>query len=153
MVALVVLGVLSILLMLPRGRERARLLNCQSNLRQLGVALSQYSQNFQSLPTVPEQPLAEPGSSPSTGVLPSLLAFIDPAITGPRFLPPLVCPSDPSARQAAFPAPVSYRLITGDQPQGETGPFAPGRTRRLEEIESDDGLAYTGALTERSRIS
>lgn len=148
--ALGLLVLFSILLMLPRGRERSRLLACQSNLRQLGVALAQYSQNFQRLPSVP--PLgAESHSTTTMGVLPTLIATIDPGdtTTTARFLPLMVCPSDPATRQVPFPAPISYRLITGDQPQGGTGTFAPGKTWRLEEIEADDGLAYTAALTER----
>jgi hypothetical protein len=66
-----------------------------------------------------------------------------------RPVPGFVCPSDPRATSGLFPAPVSYRACAGDQPQGQTGAFAPGKTLRVADIEAADGLAYTAAFAER----
>jgi hypothetical protein len=48
-----------------------------------------------------------------------------------------------------FPAPISYRAVTGDSPRGDNGAFAPGRTISLAAIEARDGLSYTAAFSER----
>ena len=71
------------------------------------------------------------------------------ALTGERPIPGFVCPSEPRATAAHFPAPISYRATTGDTPRGENGAFAPGRQVRLADVEAGDGLSYTAAFAER----
>jgi len=48
-----------------------------------------------------------------------------------------------------FPAPVSYRATTGDSSAGDNGAFAPGRVKRLRDVEAADGLSFTAAFSER----
>jgi hypothetical protein len=64
-------------------------------------------------------------------------------------VPGFVCPSDPKATSALFPASISYRATTGAAPDGRDGAFAPGRQVPLPAIEAADGLAYTAAFAER----
>ena len=51
-VAIIILAFLFLLMMLPHGREQARLLSCQKNLGQIGVALAMYDQFHDQLPTI-----------------------------------------------------------------------------------------------------
>ncbi len=44
---------------------------------------------------------------------------------------------------------MSYRAATGDNPRGDNGAFAPGRSWSLSAIEARDGLSYTAAFSER----
>jgi prepilin-type processing-associated H-X9-DG protein len=64
-------------------------------------------------------------------------------------VPGFVCASDPNATAGIFSAPISYRATTGDSPSGDDGVFAPGRLRRLRDVEAADGLSYTAAFSER----
>lgn len=161
-VAIVGVLVLLVLLTLPGRREEARRIACQRNLGQIGLALGLYAQAHDGrLPTVPEQPGARPGP------LAALLEFVgsadfsglspdaEPPTGSPRVpvterrIPGFLCPSDPQALLGSFVAPVSYRATTGDQPEGRTGPFAPGRSVTMEEVEAADGLSFTSAFAER----
>jgi hypothetical protein len=162
---IVVVVVLMILAALPRGRENARIVGCQENLRQIGVALALYSQPRGNLPRVPE--LGTSSSPDQASPLGAMLEELglsdfsrlrDPkkalvrqpgALTGERPVAGFVCPSDALATPGRFPAPVSYRASTGDTPSGETGAFAPGKQVLLTDIEAADGLAYTAAFSER----
>src|SRR5271157_1120344 len=59
---LVAVLVLVMLMAMPRGREQARLMACQKNLAQIGLALALYDQTQRQLPTIyrPE-PIADSG--------------------------------------------------------------------------------------------
>jgi prepilin-type processing-associated H-X9-DG protein len=153
---------LLLILAMPGRRENARLLACQRNLGQIGLAVRVYTQATRGrLPTVPAD-LGRP-PSPLGAMLerlgdsdfsalrpdrpPTVLGDGTPAVE--RRIGGFICPSDPNATAGLFPAPVSYRANAGDDPEGLNGPFAPGRSIRLEEIEAADGSAYTAAFCER----
>jgi len=70
-------------------------------------------------------------------------------VPGETAVPGFVCQSDPRALAGRFLAPVSYRAATGDSPDGNNGPFAPGRSLALSVIEAADGLSYTAGFAER----
>jgi hypothetical protein len=160
MVALVALFVI---MALPRGRENARQASCRTNLMQIGQALALYDQSVGHLPTVPELRKDGGGDSPLKALLDALslpdLTEVGGERTSPpkhpnpprgaRRVPGFACPSDPKATAALFPASISYRATTGDEPDGRDGAFAPGRLVRLPAIEAADGLAYTAAFAER----
>jgi hypothetical protein len=170
LVLLVVIGlaVLYLLVMLPQGREQARLLGCSKNLFQIGVALALYDQSHDQLPLVTDLPLADDGAGQlfpgplrallETLELPDLTELNDVHAQPKRQpgtvpaeirIPGFVCASDPNATGGLFPAPVSYRATTGDTPNGDDGAFAIGRVIRLQAIENADGLSYTAAFSER----
>jgi hypothetical protein len=165
---IVALAVLVLLLTLPKGREQARLLGCQKNLSQIGVALALYDQMHQRLPSVAMLPGVDgPAPAGFPGPLRTLLETLQlPDLTAlddrqsppdPRpgqvphetRVPGFVCASDPSAIAGVFTAPISYRAATGDTPEGDNGAFAIGRVIRLQNIEDTDGLSFTAAFSER----
>jgi hypothetical protein len=166
--ALVLLAVLVILMLLPRGREHARMASCQNNLGHIGRALALYDQLEHKLPPVSQSATtdsprtSEPKSALrtllETLVQPNLLGIRDPTtppsprpgeVPGERPVLGFVCSSDPNATSGQFTAPISYRACTGDAPSGENGAFQPGRTISLKEIEDRDGLSFTAAFSER----
>ena len=159
--------VLVAMLALPRQREIARSVACRRNLMQVGVALALYDRDKGRLPTVPAL-VADP--IPSGGPLKALLdalVLTDLTELSDVSTPPppqprpgsvaterpvrgFVCPSDPvTLNGPMFPAPVSYRGTTGDDPRGLNGGFAPGRAVTLQEIEDGDGRSFTAAFSER----
>jgi len=166
-VVLAILGVfaLSLVMILPRRRETARIVSCRRNLSQIGNALALYDQGRRQLPYVP--PLGDEGaargSSPLRALLeelglPDLNEVTDTKGRPPkrshlaqveRRVPGFVCASDPHALAGIFPAPVSYRATTGDAPDGRNGAFAPGRHVDNTQIEATDGSSYTAAFSER----
>ena len=165
---IVVLTFLILLVMMPQGREQARLISCRKNLGQIGVALALYDQSQQHLPAVAALPAVDgPSGARSAGPLRTLLETLqlpdltelqDPS-SPPRAqpgrvpveipVPGFVCASDPNATAGLFPAPISYRATTGSSPPGDDGAFAPGRSIRLKDIEAADGLSFTAAFSER----
>jgi len=167
-VVLVVLTVLVILLLLPRGREHARMASCQRNLAFIGFALAHHDQLEHALPTVselarPDAPRARMPRSPLLTLLetleqPNLLGVTDSntpltphpgEVPGEMPVPGFTCASDPNATAGHFAAPISYRACTGDTPLGETGAFRVGRKISLQEIQDRDGLSFTAAFSER----
>jgi hypothetical protein len=166
--AIFCLAVLVILLMLPRGREHARMASCQNNLAHIGRALALYDHLEHKLPSVselagPDSPQMNQPESPlltllETLVQPNLLGINDTE-TPPRPRPGevpaerpvlgFVCSSDPNATSGQFPAPISYRACTGDAPSGENGAFHPGPVISMKKIQDRDGLSYTAAFSER----
>jgi hypothetical protein len=167
-VVIIVLVCLVLLVMVPQGREHARLVSCRKNLGQIGVALALYDQSIGQLPPVGVlTPLDRPSGVRSPGPLRALLDSLQlpdlTELTDPNSAPtprpgqiPLeipvagfVCSSDPNATAGHFPAPISYRAVTGDSPAGENGAFARGRVTRLKDIEAADGSSYTAAFSER----
>jgi type II secretory pathway pseudopilin PulG len=150
---------------LPRRRETARLAACRKNLMQIGQALALYDQSVGHLPTVPElgSGVNGPRDSPLKALLderslPDLTEVTSAEtpppkppnpLRGERREPGFVCPSDPNATSALFPASISYRATAGDAPDGRSGAFAPGRRVKLATIEAADGLGYTAAFAER----
>src|SRR4051812_16877147 len=170
LITLMGLFVMVAVMMLPRGREAARMAGCRRNLMQIGVALALYDQSQQSLPLIPPPGDASAGAAAAAGVTGPLTALLaelglpdftgledsknrPPTRPGPapgeRRVPGFVCASDPHAIAALFPAPVSYRATTGDAPDGRDGAFAPGRRVGIDEIEATDGAGYTAAFSER----
>jgi prepilin-type processing-associated H-X9-DG protein len=163
----VILAVLVLVLVmaLARGREQARLVACQKNLRQIGEALVLYDAAIGRLPAVPE--LGRPEATAAAGPLAAMrqqlgledfTALADPrrrpapqpvVSSSARPVPGFSCPSDPTASAGPFPAPISYRAVAGDAPDGRTGPFAPGRPIGLAAVEAADGAGYTAAFVER----
>jgi type II secretory pathway pseudopilin PulG len=164
-VAIVAVIALSAVMALPRRRETARLAACRKNLMQIGQALALYDRSAGHLPTIPE--LGSGADGPRDGPLKALLDELSlPDLAdvagvetppprhlnpprGERRVPGFVCPSDPNATSAPFPASISYRATTGDAPDGRSGAFAPGRRVTLAMIEAADGLGYTAAFAER----
>jgi hypothetical protein len=162
LVAVLMVVALVIVWTLPRGRENARLVACQKNLRQIGVALSLYDSAVGRLPAVPDL-----GGNPGPGPLAALreqlgledfTTLADPehrpvpqpgVSSSARPVPGFVCPSDPQATAGLFRAPISYRAVTGDAPDGRTGPFAPGHPIGVATVEAADGVSYTAAFDER----
>jgi prepilin-type N-terminal cleavage/methylation domain-containing protein len=167
-VVIVGLGFLFLLVMLPQGREQARLLGCRKNLGQIGVALALYDQSHRQLPAVAMLPAVDgPGEPRWPGPLRTLLETLDlPDLTGLQDLqspaptkagpvpgevpvPGFVCASDPNATAGRFAAPISYRATTGATPAGDDGTFAVGHVLRLQNVEDGDGLSFTAAFSER----
>ncbi len=162
----VVMGVVLVLLLLvamvlPRGRETARLVGCKKNLMEIGQAVAYYDGAQGHLPTVPA--IGQAGEAP----LPAMLGLLglgdfgplnDPKRKGfgrPSEAPPehyisaFTCPSDRSATRGRFPAPVSYRANAGADAGGVDGPFAPGKVVSLKQVEAADGQDFTAGFAER----
>jgi hypothetical protein len=167
-IVIIMIGSFVLLMTLPQGREQARLLGCRKNLGQIGVALALFDQSHQQTPTVlavagPDLPAAIKRPSPLFALLetldvPDLTGLHDRQSTPPARadhrpaevpVPGFVCASDPNATLGIFAAPISYRSTTGDTPAGENGPFATGRSFRLQQIDDIDGLSFTAAFSER----
>jgi hypothetical protein len=167
---IVVIVVLSVVVLiafmaLPRQRENARLAGCRQNLTLIGRALVLYDSSERTLPSVPRLSRGMPvGPGPLKQVLQALVLPDFTELAERRRPPPhvpgevpndgpiagFVCQSDPNAiTPGAFPAPISYRATTGDQPDGWNGGFAPGSNVQLAEIDSGDGLSFTAAFSER----
>lgn len=158
---------LLVLMGLPRARENARLTGCTDNLMKVGFGLALYDQMQGHLPVVGDP--AAPGSPEdrAPGPLRMLLESLDQPdlteLTDPRTppkhrpgevphrgpVPGFFCRSDPNATAGRLPSPVSYRAATGDNPRGDNGAFAPGKSWSLAAIEARDGLSYTAAFSER----
>ncbi|WP_435005810.1 DUF1559 domain-containing protein [Tundrisphaera lichenicola] len=163
---IVVVGLLAFFLMwvfiaLPQGREKSRMVGCQQNLMQIGKGLELYHQANRRFPSVPELG-TRAGTSPIQAmleglVLPDLTGISDtktppkPTTAPPRGtrVPGLACPSDSNAMAGLFDGPISYRANTGASTSGQGGPFAPGRSTSIPEVEAADGLAYTASFAER----
>ena len=166
--SIITIALLFVLMMVPRGREQARLLSCQKNLGQIGKALALYHETEHQLPAIvalaaidgPNQPKS-PGPLRillDTLQLPDLTALADPKappkamagqVPGEIPVPGFVCGSDPNATAGLFRAPISYRATTGDSAAGDNGLFAPGRVITLADVDAADGLSYTAAFSER----
>ncbi len=163
---------LVLLMAIPRAREQARLVGCRRNLGQIGMALALYDQFQNHLPQVglhagfdDQSPAADAGATAGplrtlleSLALPDFTELTDRKkapqprpgeVPGETAVPGFVCQSDPSALAGRFLAPVSYRAATGDSPDGNNGPFAPGRSLALSAIEAADGLSYTAGFSER----
>jgi Protein of unknown function (DUF1559) len=168
LLVLFVLTVLVILMMLPRGREQARMTACQRNLAHVGFALALYDQLEHGLPAADgfagfESPRELRAKSPLRKLLetleqPSLLGVVDAKtrpepqpgqVPGEVPVPGFMCASDPNATAGLFAAPISYRACTGDMPAGENGAFASDRKLSLRDIQERDGTSFTAAFSER----
>jgi Protein of unknown function (DUF1559) len=168
LLALLGLALLVILMILPRGREHARMASCQNNLAHIGRALALYDHLEHKLPSVSELEATDsPRKSQPKSPLRTLLeALLQPNLLGindDKAPPPprpgevpgekpvlgFVCSSDPNATSGQFTAPISYRACTGDAPSGENGAFQPGQVISLKEIQDRDGLSFTAAFSER----
>jgi hypothetical protein len=168
LLAVITLTALLILVGLSQAREHARLTGCAKNLAQIGRALLIYDQVHSHLPEIGT--LGAPGARndrAAPGPLKTLLETLElPDLTelhdarnppprrpgqvpGEVRVPGLLCASDPNALASGFSAPISYRAVTGDRPEGDNGGFAIGGTRSLAAIEKADGSAYTAAFSER----
>jgi type II secretory pathway pseudopilin PulG len=164
----IVLAFVILLMMVPQGREQARLVACRKNLGQIGVALELFDQYQRQLPSVASYLALEgPGATRSPGPLrivletfqlPDLTELTDTrAAPKPRPgqvpfetpVPGFVCSSDPNATAGQLPAPISYRATTGDSAAGGNGAFAAGRVWRLNDIAAADGLGFTAGFAER----
>jgi type II secretory pathway pseudopilin PulG len=167
-IAVIIMAFLFLLMMVPRGREQARMASCTNNLRQIGMALAIYDQLHRQLPAIAGLAgIDESGVARSPGALRALLETLQlPDLTeikGPKIPPPprpaevpgeravpgFVCSSDPNATAGWFAAPISYRATAGDSPAGDNGLFAIGRVLRLGNVEATDGSSYTAAFSER----
>ncbi len=167
-VAIIILAFLFLLMMLPHGREQARLLSCQKNLSQIGVALAMYDQFHHQLPTIatlsavddadnaespgPLRMLLETLQIPDLSELKDRASPVKPRpgqVPADTPVPGFVCSSDPSAISGWFAAPISYRATTGGSPAGADGAFAIGRVIRLQDIEAADGSSFTAGFSER----
>jgi type II secretory pathway pseudopilin PulG len=168
-VIIIVVTALLLLVAMSRGREEARMAACRNNLGHIGMALALYHTMERSLPRVGDLAgVDERGTRLPRGPLRDLLESLQlPDLTGLKDantvpearpgsvpgdmpVPGFVCPSDPNALEGLLGAPVSYRAVTGDEPGGDNGAFAPGRATRLQDVEAGDGTSYTAAFSERS---
>ena len=166
--AIIALIFLFLLMLIPRGREQARLTGCQKNLAQIGIALTIYDQTHNQLPGIIILSGTDDSGGPrSPGPLRTLLETLElPDLTelkdldspvqrrpgqvpGETRAPGFFCSSDPNALAGEFIAPVSYRATTGGSAAGDDGPFAIGRHIRLQQIEAADGLSFTAGFSER----
>ena len=160
--------VMVVLMLLPRGREHARMAACERNLAHVGFALAQYDQIKLRLPaTEAIAGVDAPREGRPRSVLrtlletleqPDFLGVNDPQtrpkprpgeVPGEIPVPGFVCGSDPNARTARFAAPISYRACTGDAPGAGEGAFAAGKTLSLKDIQERDGASFTAAFSER----
>ncbi len=167
-IAIIALAFLFLLMMVPRGREQARMASCTNNLRQIGMALAIYDQLHQQLPAIAALTGIElPDGARSPGPLRTLLETLqlpdltelkDPKsvplprpgeVPDERAVPGFICSSDPNAIAGRFTAPISYRATTGDSAAGDNGLFAIGRVLRLRDVDAADGSGYTAAFSER----
>lgn len=161
-IALVGFLVLCVLVVLPRGRETARLATCQNNLMQLGKATQLYEQGQLHYPTPPPLGSPEAGSSPVAAMLQALTIpdFLDlrDATTPPKpgrapsrdaRVAGLICPSDAQASAGVAITAISYRANAGEDVAGRTGPFAPGVVVGSGAVEAGDGLSFTAGFAER----
>jgi prepilin-type N-terminal cleavage/methylation domain-containing protein/prepilin-type processing-associated H-X9-DG protein len=117
---LVVIAIIAILaaILFPvfaRAREKARGASCQSNLKQLGLALRMYSQDYdETFPSALVMPGVVPGNyASSVGVMGTFEAQYG---YYPTLLTPYIkntqifwCPSDTNKPSTAANAPVTYR--------------------------------------------
>jgi hypothetical protein len=159
--ALLIAALLVILMLLPRHRETARSVGCQRNLMKIGIALNLYDQTTGTLPGVDTVQGVPAGPSPLARMLdvlgqPDFVDFQEPDEPAKRSedrpplrIPGLICPSDRRATDTGFTSPVSYRVTTGDTPDGHHGPFALGWNGSMQDIEAKDGAGYTAAFSER----
>jgi hypothetical protein len=149
---------------------------CRNNLARIGVALALFDQMNGHLPEIgpPGSPdeTAGPGSvSPSPSPSPSPLKMMLETLQLPDLtelrdrtirpngrpgqvpgevrVPGFICAGDPNALSGRTRAPISYRAVTGDNPRGDNGAFAPGLAPSLAAIEARDGLGHTAAFSER----
>jgi len=106
--AIVVMAVLVVLPAVQGSRFQARLIACQDNLRQLGVALTDYSRGHGDyFPQVPAE-----GKLAAAGVYAPLLVR-DGLLTEPQRV---LCPESPGAAQAGFRIPSVEELqAAGDE--------------------------------------
>ncbi len=83
-VVLVTLTVLVILLLLPRGREHARMASCQRNLAHIGFALAHYDLIEHALPTVSglARPDLQGPDRPKSPLLVLLETLVQPNLLG-----------------------------------------------------------------------
>ncbi len=168
LIVLFVVGVLIILMLLPRGREHSRMAACENNLAHIGFAVAVFDGIENRLPLVEGVAAVD---SPREGRPKSVLRTMIETLQQPDFLGladakmrpeprpgdvpgempvrGLMCASDPNATSGVFVAPSSYRACTGDLPAGENGAFAPGRKISLKEVQDQDGTSYTGMFSER----
>lgn len=156
-VLIVLLGVLA---WLPAAREQGRRTSCLRNLQQIGVGLALFDTVTGRLPRVPND---RAGTAPLPAILAQLglteFAAIDASAPrsaqtpipppAPRMMLDLICPADTAASTRGFVAPVSYRANTGETVHGGDGPFAPGRTLSLAQVNSADGTEFTIGFAER----
>jgi prepilin-type N-terminal cleavage/methylation domain-containing protein/prepilin-type processing-associated H-X9-DG protein len=181
---LVVIAVIGILigLMLPaiqRMRETASRLQCQNNLRQIGLACHTYHDTYHHLPPGYYATASYPSTSPGWGWGAFLLPFLEqqpvwkqikvkqpleqqPVIQ--TVLPIFLCPSD-SAPTAAFPvttelystlclaAPSSYAATVGDDSCECDAPTGNGvfyRNSQTRFNDIHDGLSETTMIGDRA---
>ena len=151
-----------VLIVLPRGRETARMATCQKNLMQIGIAVQLYQQTDRLYPT---SNLTAAGPSGQSPVQKMLMGFMIPDFLEIRDLtqppkpvgapdpkakvPGLICPSDARAGSLGSSLAISYRANAGDDFLGSTGPFAPGSSISAADVEAGDGLSFTAGFAER----
>ena len=152
---------LLVLLGLPKGRETARQVGCQKNMKQIGEGLELYHQIQRHYPAVASLDVPG-GDSPVNVVLdafeiPDFLEIREPGkVPRPTRVTPkesrvagLACPSDTHAMASGLVPLLSYRANTGDNPDGSGGPFSPGKSTTKAQVEAGDGLSFTAAFSER----
>ncbi len=151
-----------ILIVLPRGRETARMSGCQQNMMQIGFAVLLYEQSNRRYPASALGSQGPTGKSPIQTMLDALLIpdFLDlhdsaqqptptrSAVARSR-VPGLVCPSDPAFGSEMISGAISYRANAGDETSGTNGPFAPGSAVSLKGVEAADGASFTAGYAER----
>ena len=155
--------------MIPHGREQARLLACQKNLGQIGVALAMYDQTERRLPLIvglaalddssPERPAGPLRTLLEAMQLPDLteLKLGEPppaaaARTGPdRDAGPRLRVSERSQRDRRIYSRRRSAIVRprATRPTPATVPSLPAECSALAQVEAADGLSYTAAFSER----
>jgi prepilin-type N-terminal cleavage/methylation domain-containing protein/prepilin-type processing-associated H-X9-DG protein len=131
---LVVIAIIAILaaILFPvfaRARENARRSSCQSNLKQIGLGIMQYTQDYdeQMMPAEPAIPL---GSSNNT----AWPILVQPYIKSTQLFK---CPSNQNSGNIRFTnetIPRSYQINAGDEGSATNGPGGPRPVRHQNSV-------------------
>jgi prepilin-type N-terminal cleavage/methylation domain-containing protein/prepilin-type processing-associated H-X9-DG protein len=174
---LVVLAVISLLLVLllpgiQGAREAARRVQCQNNLRQIGLALHNYNDLYDCFPpgyvvrgvNARDSADVETGPGYAWGVL--LLPFLDqaayfagidftqdpPPVTSiGTMLPCYQCPSDPEHTASNYVGSFGYGSMTL-APGAPVGPGILYRNSHVQSFDVKDGASHTFLVGERAAV-
>jgi prepilin-type N-terminal cleavage/methylation domain-containing protein len=147
LVVIAIIGILASMLLpaLAKARDRGRAVSCIGNLRQIGIALEMYSQDYRGW-----LPACDMGGSRWDGAIASYLAgksnpWVGGVSVDANWVKVLKCPADkrkPDAATKTFPRSYAININLDDSGyRGMTGPFTggPGKGVSLAAIEDPSG--------------